>query len=412
MRFAGARGDDLSRVFSIELPLGYPSKSIHVKLSIPRLPPRPLFAFSDHVTDEAGRTTDTVLATTTGGFAISHDLGSTWKFVKIKDKNYACHHLIHIKSIGGTELLALAVAKRWVPGMEHEVAVLVLSERGEVRAVNHIKGSPWHGCRSVDSAHGTLMYAEYPYEDPAATAANRAPSRVFRSRDRGRTWESVFERDGAQVRHFHFLQARPGKSGEWWLTSGDKPSESNIWVSRDDGDSWNELTKPFAGPVMIGGETFPRTVFRLTDLLWEEETVVWGTDDYLVHNRLAIPGARVFRSPSDKLAPSVVGRVKWQIRNIVDIGTFYLILTQGCVSNDCTTEEKMPGVYLMPKSPIEAASRVIHVFDVDVYSALRTGFTYSRASRAAKDGTFFSFRAATDAFPSGHKILQWDVKLS
>jgi hypothetical protein len=410
LRFAGGRDQDQSRVFSVKLPSGYPATSIHIRISIPKLPLRPQFAFSDHVCDEYGHATETVLATTVGGFAISHDLGETWKLTQVEDRRYKQYHIVHLKSVGCSEFLAQAIAEPWRPGIPRKVDNLVLNERGEVLAVSNIEGAPWHGCRSAGMANGTLMYAEYPYEDP--NAVDRAPSRVLRSRDRGRTWEIVFECDGAQVRHFHFLQARPGKPGEWWLTSGDKPSESKIWVSKDDGDTWQELTSTFGDRVTIDGEKFPRTVFRLTDLFWEEGAVVWGTDDYLSRKQPALSGARMFRSPISSLAPSVTGQVKWPIRNIVDLGDYYLVLTQGCVRSDATVEERMPGVFLMPKKPIESAPGLVHLFDIDVFSTAKTGFTYSRASRAARKGIFFSFRASTDAFPFGHKILRWNVTIS
>jgi hypothetical protein len=69
----------------------------------------------------------------------------------------------------------------------------------------------------------------------------------------------------------------------------------------------------------------------------------------------------------------------------------------------------MPGVYLMPKRPVKGASELVHLFDVEVHSSAKTGFTYSRASRAARNGSFFTFRSSTDVFPFGHKILRWDV---
>lgn len=51
------------------------------------------------------------------------------------------------------------------------------------------------------------------------------------------------------------------------------------------------------------------------------------------------------------------------------------------------------------------------LFTVDNFRTISpaTGFTYSIASRAAKDGVFFTYRAATDAFPSGAGILRWRV---
>ncbi|HEY1961820.1 MAG TPA: hypothetical protein VGG69_05345, partial [Rhizomicrobium sp.] len=410
-RFAGGASEQ-SREYTVQLPAGYPARAIRIRLSIPKLPPRPSLGFSDHVIDASGDSTNTVLAVMTGGFAISHDLGSSWKLVKVRDRRFRRHQFIHVRAIGDSEILAQALAERWHPGAPRVIDNLVLNYRGEVLAANRMNGSHWHGCRSVDIANGTLMYAEYPYEDAAGTAEDRALSRVFRSRDRGRSWEVVFERDGTQVRHFHFLQARPGAAGEWWLTSGDKPFESRIWVTRDDGDHWDDITANFGETIPIDGLRYPRTVFRLTDLKWQHDGIVWGTDDFLARNQFPAPGARMFRSPREQLVPQVSGKARWPIRNIVEVGPFYMVLTQGCVRADATPQEKMPAVYLMPRQQIESAPGMIHLFDVDVYSQTRTGFTYSRASRAAKNGTFFSYRANTDAFPFGHKILKWDVTFS
>ena len=408
-RLGGGRGAEQVREYVVRLPAGYPAREIQVRLSVPKLPPSPFLSFSEHVVDASGNPTDTVLASMTGGFAISHDMGVTWQIVKIRDRRFRHHQFRHVKSIGEGEVFTQAYAERWHPGGPRVVDNLILNHKGEVLAANRMNGSHWHGPRSVDIANGTLMYAEYPFEDRSGGPENRAVSRVLRSRDRGRSWEPVFERDGTQVRHFHFLQARPGAPGEWWLTSGDSPMESRIWISRDDGDHWEDLTRGFGDPVVLDGLAYPRTLFRLTDLKWEGEDIVWGTDDYLSRNQFPSPGARMFRSPADRLAPKLAGKAKWQIRSIVEIGDFYMVLTQGCVRADATPEEKKPGVYLMPKRQIPGAADMVHLFDVDVHSHNRTGFTYSRASRAAKDGTFFTYRASTDVFPFGHRMLRWDI---
>ncbi|MBV9570495.1 MAG: hypothetical protein JO056_04555 [Alphaproteobacteria bacterium] len=411
--FRLSRGaSEQTREYTVQLPAGYPATAIRIRLTTPRLPPRPLLGFSDHVLDECGRPTDTVLAVTTGGFAVSHDLGHTWKIVRLRDRQLQQHQILHVKAIGNGELLAQAAAERWRPGLPHEIENLVLDLQGHVLATTRVTGSHWHGCRSVDRSGRTLMYAEYPFEDPAGTHADRAPSRAMRSRDRGRTWETVFLQQGTEIRHFHFLQARPGIPGEWWLTSGDSPMESRIWVSKDDGDHWEDLTSRFGDPVMIDGLNYPRTLFRLTDLVWEGDQVMWGTDDYLARNNFPFPGARIFRSPSGHLSPKVAGKAKWQVRNIVDVEPFYIILTQGGLLTDVTPEERRPGVYLIPKTPIPGTPDMVHLFDVDGYSQTRTGFTYSRASRAAKDGIFFTYRAGTDVFPFGHKCLRWEVTFS
>ncbi|HEY1962082.1 MAG TPA: hypothetical protein VGG69_06675, partial [Rhizomicrobium sp.] len=190
-RFAGGASEQ-SREYTVQLPAGYPARAIHIRLSIPKLPPRPALGFSDHVIDANGSPTDTVLAVMTGGFSISHDLGSSWTLVKVRDRHFRRHQFVHVKAIGDSEILAQAMAERWHPGAPRVIDNLVLNYRGEVLAANRMSGSHWHGCRSVDIANGTLMYAEYPYEDPTGAAEDRAVSRVLRSRDRGRSWEVVF----------------------------------------------------------------------------------------------------------------------------------------------------------------------------------------------------------------------------
>jgi hypothetical protein len=393
------------RTYKVDLPAGYPARAVEVTISVPAIPPRPHLEFAEHVVDADGNATDLVLASAMGGFGVSHDLGASWKYVQVD--GIADKRVVHVKRIADGEYL-LQVTER-IPDRSRPRAVdiLVASEAGRVLAANNLAASLWHGCRSVDVAGGVLMYAEYPYEVANATPEQRDASRVWRSRDNGRSWHVAFEE--RDIRHFHFLQARPGRPREWWLTSGDGQLESRVWVSKDDGDSWLDVTAAYGTPIPIGAVQYPKTLFRLTDLAWWDDDVIWGTDDFLYAIKGDVQGSRVFRSScADTLVPAVVGRSKWQIRNLTDAGDFLFILTQGGNKPDATMEEKMPGVFLMPKAVHDP--QLVHLFDVDVHSQTRTGFTYSRASRAAKDGTFFTYRGSTDAFPAGHKILRWDVR--
>jgi hypothetical protein len=345
-----------------------------------------------------------VLARTTGGFAISNDLGKNWRHVQVRGHPH--HRFIHLKSIGNSELLAQALAPETPNVKDAPLDLLVLSEDGEVLAEHRAQGHRWHSCRAVDFSGGTLMYAEYPSNKEVK---KRRPTscRVFRSRDRGRSWQIVFERTGQQIRHFHFLQARPGFPGEWWLTSGDAPHESRIWISRDDGDNWTDATDVSGNTIDIGGKLFERSAFRLTDLDWSGDDVVWGTDDYLEDAQP--PGARIFRSKiGSTLVPELVGNGRWPFRNLVDIGDFWLLLSQR--AKDSSAQNKKPAVYLLPKK--KDAGGLVHLFDLDTYpSDAKPGFTFSKASRAAVDGTFFSFRSGEDVFPTGHQILEWHVTI-
>jgi hypothetical protein len=214
---------------------------------------------------------------------------------------------------------------------------IVADMHGTVLHTAKMPGAAWHGPRAVDASGGTLMYAEYPWNDPrqGSDSAAHKTSRVWRSRDFGRSWRQVFEQ-GA-VRHFHYLQARPGVTGEWWLTSGDEPEESRIWRSTDDGDTWIDQTGTFGPFITIGNYRFSRSLFRLTDLAWAGDEIIWGSDDVLnatvettgSSKPARSRGSRVFcANPSTGMAPTVVGNCGPEVRSIVDVGKFYVLATQ------------------------------------------------------------------------------------
>ena len=377
------------------LPPDYPAERIKVRLGIPPVHSRPKLVFSDHAVDQSGRPTDTVLATAIGGFSISHDLGRTWRFVRVK--NYPSASVLHVKWLGNSEVLVQVAPAGAQAAKTESVDVLVVHENGTVLAKHEGLGCRWHGCRAVDLANGTLMYAEYPV-NPRIDGERRHITRVFRSRDRGRTWSIAFEQPGPNIQHFHFLQARSGTPGEWWLTSGDATHECRIWISRDDGDSWTDLTEAFGKFFYIGEVGYPRKIFRLTDMAWEGSDIVWATDDVLAE-ATDHRGAGVFRSTvGDALDPRLVGRCNWHIRSLVDVGHSYLALSQGCPVPGQNPEAERPGVYLVPKKPPPSGPGVFHLFDVPTPPGTKIKLSASRASRAAKDGTFFSHRSPTDAF--------------
>jgi hypothetical protein len=401
MRMAGSAKLH-SREYNTELPAGYPARSVSVRITIPQLPPSPFLEFADHPLDADGRGSTTIIATAGNGFALSADLGVTWRRIALK--RHAGHEVVHVRSLGQSEFLVQAVLPQWKTSARL-VDTLVVDAAGEVLAANRIEGSPWHSCRAVDMQGATLMFAEYPYE-----YGTRQPCRVFRSRDRGRSWEIVFTSD--EIRHFHFLQARPSRIGEWWLSSGDEPEESRIWVSIDDGDSWRDVSLPGCETVPVDGVSYPRTMFRLTDLVWDGETTIWGTDHRLPKKKQEPRGARVLQSAAQPLEPSLVATVNWPIRSVVEVGAFYMFLSQGPNDLAASAADRRPGVFLMPKRPPRSGPRLVHLFDVEAYSAVPTGFTYSRASRIARDGVFFTSRSGTDVFPFGHKLLKWEVTFS
>ena len=79
------------------------------------------------------------------------------------------------------------------------------------------------------------------------------------------------------------------------------------------------------------------------------------------------------------------------------------MLTQGTIHAHFTR----PRVFLVPKGD---PTRMVHLFDVENFAGVTTGFTYSLASRVAKDGVFFTFRGGRDVFDGGPSLLKWRVR--
>ena len=139
---------------------------------------------------------------------------------------------------------------------------------------------------------------------------------------------------------------------------------------------------------------------------------IWGTDDLLGEPSLGDPdvsterraGARLFRSPKEQpWKPQSIGYVGDAVRSLIDVGPAYLVATQakGALGY-------RPRIFLLWKAE---PFQLTPLFTVDNFhgDSPGTGFTYSRASRSAKDGVFFTHRRPTDAFPSGAALLRWRI---
>jgi hypothetical protein len=115
----------------------------------------------------------------------------------------------------------------------------------------------------------------------------------------------------------------------------------------------------------------------------------------------------VFRAnPSAGMAPTVVGNCGPEVRNIVDVGKFYVLVTQ---SFRGFADDK-PQVYLLSKPTGGHVPGLAHLFDIERHTDKRTGFTHSLASRRAANGVFFSYRNSTDVFRAPDRILRWQIE--
>lgn len=417
----------VSQTRSTPLPAEMGFRRIAVTLSLPTLPMAGESArFALHCFDRNRReAANTVIACQAGGVAISEDLGAHWDVVSIPQARDIALHNAFDRQGGGYLLQGLGPHKPSDPRgkPDSEGPIFVCDEKlGLIERVQPAKTN-WHGPRSIDQSGNTIMFAEYPengtkYTPAFAQSADGLTylcdnSRVFRSVDGGRTWSNAFERSWREIRHFHTLMADPFEPGTWYLSSGDRSEESFIWRSSDDGDSWEDVTATGDSVDLHPGmASRRRSIHRHTDMVVLPDRLIWGADDLLgnvsdYHDpKVSMSrrvGSRLFMSPkTSPLQPVCIGFVGSHIRSIVDVGPGYLVLTEAkylqCVPR--------PQVAFLSK---EEPYRVVELFSIDRFSASGTAFTGSRASRAAKNGRFFTARQDNDAFVGGPRILQWDV---
>jgi hypothetical protein len=372
--------------------------------------------FAEHVFDSVRQeSTDTIIALSASTICCSRDLGDSWQvgpaFPKARFQNcFTTHRGIHlVQELGwngpkddGLPSASLAGIWRFSDDWQF---------------LGHVKAGDvhWHATAAIDQAGDTIMFAEYTMNDDNQCVVGR-PAAVWRSRDDGANWAKVFEVGFPGVRHFHTCSADPFRPKTWLLSSGDLPDRCRVWQSIDDGDSWQEITQnsPLEGlPVSLKASAQSR--HRFTDLKFDSEWIWWATDDVLVDMRavrsgaISLPdeaGARLVRSRRVlPLQPQVLARFGSPVRNLIDVGPGFMVLS----------EAKYPSMGFEPQVFFVAKDdpkQVFHFVDIANARGAGTGFSYSVASRKAKDGIFFCRKAAADFIDVRPYMLRWKLIFS
>ena len=423
---------DLLKTYTMSVDPAFGFSKVRLTGSVPNLPLRARTAgFGYHALDQStGLATDTVVGTYSGGLVLSEDLGQNWTMVPLSDSTLAGELGLSRPQLGNAfvtkdgTILAQVKAPPTNTGrvVENSGAVLRFDKSGTLLGMQTPGQSHWHGSRTIDQSGDTIMYAEYPnnrmkYRLPEgdqiveADYDLRVPT-VYRSRDDGQTWNKVFEVSWTEIRHFHTIAADPFLPKTWWLSSGDKPDECRVWRSDDDGDSWRDVslnTPEFDCYPRIKDTT--KSAYRYTDIWIGEDRMIWGADDWLGGEKAIkdpdVPasnraGSRMFMTPkSEQLTLSDTGYVGSPVRSIIDVGEALIITTEA--KRDAIKE---PQIMLMSKKD---PNLMVQLGSVPVADGNATGFTFSRASRAAKDGVFFTFRSKFDFVEHPTRMMQWKI---
>jgi Methyltransferase domain len=420
--------EEVFKTYSTPVDPAYGFKRVVLKLSCPAVPLIGQYAgFAEHAYDSKNRvSTDSIVAVQPGGVVVSEDLGKSWDYVATPETGKIPLWNAYTMADKSRLLQGLGPQSPQSPRGEPDLDAPIFRCDANWKVIERVQPAKanWQGTRAIDEMDGTLIFAEYPenlikYSAEYLAAPEKfthlaEDSRVFRSRDGGRTWTCVFTKTAAEIRHFHTVIADPWKQGHWWISSGDAVSECRVWRSTDDGINWDEATGdasvPTPGPA--GGQ-LKQALYRHTDAQILENALIWGSDDYLAPGEykafvdaspgMATTGSRVFISPKTvPLAPTALGFVGNPIRSIIDVGQGYLVVTEA----KNLTKWSRPQVCLLSKTEPYLLTEIA---TLDNFEARGTGLTFSRASRSAKNGVFFSFRNGSDVFPEGSRILKWEV---
>ncbi|HWA89883.1 MAG TPA: methyltransferase domain-containing protein [Rhizomicrobium sp.] len=404
-------------------------KSVTVKLTIPQVPVAARRVdFAEHRwRNSLNRSTREVNCVGPGMIMTSEDLGGHWEIVEPAE--LAGKPLMnHFTTDAGTRLIQnIGWSENPDLAPEDAGAIYRLDAIGKMTGRTQNSGARWHGPRAIGEQDGVILYSDY-FDNAKISAMTPGTEEwerrlrtchVWRSDDDGKSWRSIFEKAPTEIRHFHFVLPDPYAPRTWWLSAGDKPQECRCWRSDDNGGSWREVTNPHADIVLHPlAERSRQAVFRATDMAILPDKLIWGTDDLMIFNDefkilvadpekqagFPAPGSRIVVAPkSDRLEPRDLAVAGHPLRNFVDVGPGWIAFTEAKYAPIGFE----PVVYFVAK---DAPHRVQELFRIPQTRTTKgSGFSYSRASRAAVDGRFFSFRASGDLAAVYPRLLQWDV---
>jgi len=327
-------------------------------------------------------------------FTISYDSGKTNKYE------------VKIKGLKIYQVYPLSNGYYLVCGVTHEYKAYVYVFDKDLKEIaKHQQGlMGWHAQDSIDEYNGTLMYVEYQNFEKGAPLPSELT--VYRSYDYGVTWEKVFVKSHPdEVRHGHTLQV-DSYTGEWLVTFGDTPTQSRWFISKDNGDSWSEITDK-----TYKMKEFPnrsQCAHRTTSIKIDEDNYYWSTDDFMggtkdyfiEFNGKRKTSAKIYKAcKKQPLVLEEMSNIGIHGRCMVDIGKGYIILTEAKYASFNMQ------VYYVAKTNL---SKVYFLFDV--YGYKRHSGPASMCSEVLEKNHFYTTIARTMFLNSDYQTLKWSFK--
>jgi hypothetical protein len=198
-----------------------------------------------------------------------------------------------------------------------------------------------------------------------------------------------------QIKHFHTAQPDPYRPGHWYLSSGDDPDQSHVWLSKDDGKTWTEVTDPHP----VG--TTRLSVHRYTAPVFTEDYIYWATDDLL-----GVGQAQVVRATrGEPLKVQTIGGVGDEcVRNIVLTDYGMLLISEAREHKDAGVN-----IYLYTRGgrviPIRAGPRG----EAEGHAPHHLGPTASLSSKVTVNDEFFVLDGTNTRGTSVTRTYLWRI---
>jgi len=180
------------------------------------------------------------------------NVGSLWEreLARIRSVRHllrlGVHHLLRLPS---GEFLVVVRKRAYLVNRAGKTQLVFRFERGNKPGSKGVCVTPG----------GDIFMAEY-----AVNGARTLPMLLHRSRNGGRSFETVHEFRPGEIAHYHFVQW--DRYGDClWMGTGDTDGECLLYRSTDGGDNWTQ----------VGGGN---QSWRAVGLAFRPEAVYWGTD--------------------------------------------------------------------------------------------------------------------------------------
>lgn len=341
--------------------------------------------FIEHVFDNVTRrATDTVIVGDGTAVHVSNDLGVTWRSHDVRELTGNSPVVRSFTLQDGNRLIQTGGGLK----------TLLVDPGWQLIAQCQTGPFAWHGTFSIDqSPSGVVMYGEYTSKALEVV--------VWRSVDGGRSWTQSLVKGGLlaerpDIRHWHTCVADPYQSGRWLVSSGDEAPHNRIWTSEDDGLSWVEVPPPEPLDSVGRQLSAPRRLYRFTAPWFGPYEVLWPTDDTLGIGRAGLVVAPR-RAPHQVRLAALLGANEMRSLVALEDGSWLAI-----------SESKLDltGADIYHVTANYTGQRLGQVPN---RAAIRTGFTRTLSSRAARNGVFFTYDDGGILHPDC-RFIRWQAR--